>query len=100
MIIGGMNITFNGTRATVTVDVYDLNTGQGISGAGVHGRFTFNGGKYVDLITNQTGRTTAQSEALPSVSGAVGFWPQRIASPGYYWASAYDQPHTVNISWP
>ncbi|MOA03803.1 hypothetical protein D3C78_1233290 [compost metagenome] len=100
MIIGNMDITLNGTRATVTMQVYDLNTGQGIPAAEVHGRFTFNGGRYVDLISDHAGNASAQSEALPSPSGLVGFWPQRIAAPGYYWASAYDEPHTVTISWP
>lgn len=100
MIIGNMDITLNGTRATVTMQVYDLNTGQGIPAAEVHGRFTYNGGRYVDLISDHAGNASAQSEALPSPSGLVGFWPQRIAAPGYYWASAYDEPHTVTISWP
>lgn len=99
MIIGNMNITFNGTRATVTLKVVDMTTGLGIP-VEVHGRFTHNGGRYVDLNTSSNGTTSAQSEALPSVSGQVGFSPQRIAAHGYYWASAYDQPHTVSVSWP
>lgn len=100
MIIGNMSITFNGTRATVTLQVVDMTTGLGIP-VEVHGRFTYNGGRYVDLITSSNGITSAQSEILPSgSSGLVGFLPQRIAAHGYYWASAYDQPHTVTVSWP
>lgn len=99
MIIGDMNIIFNGTRATVTLQVVDMTTGLGIP-AEVHGRFTYNGGKYVDLNTSSNGVTSAESEALPSGSGMVGFLPQRIAAFGYYWASAYDQRHTVSVSWP
>ncbi|GIP52447.1 MULTISPECIES: Ig-like domain-containing protein [Paenibacillus] len=99
MIIGDMNIVFNGTQGKVTLQVIDLETGEGIT-ADVHGRFTYNGGKYVDLITNAAGSATATSETLPKAAGLVGFWPQRIAAQGYYWASAYDRPHTVTVSWP
>ncbi len=99
MIIGDMNIVFDGTRGKVTLQVIDLETGEGIT-SDVHGRFTFNGGKYVDLTTDAFGSTTATSEALPKAAGLVGFWPQRIAAPGYYWASAYDRPHIVTVSWP
>jgi len=99
MIVGDMNVTFDGTRAKVTLQVIDLETGEGIP-AEVHGRFVYNGGKYVDLQTDADGYATATSEALPPASGMVGFWPQRIVAGGYYWASAYDRPRIATVSWP
>lgn len=99
MIIGDMNIVFDGTRGKVTLQVIDLETGAPVA-AQVHGRFTYNGGRYVDLVADAQGMTSATSEALPKSAGLVGFLPQRIAAPGYYWASALDRPHSVTVSWP
>ncbi|MNS67027.1 hypothetical protein D3C72_1002610 [compost metagenome] len=57
-------------------------------------------GKYVTLRLTPGTTVTADSETVPTASGEAGFAPQRIIAPGYYWASAYDTPHTATIVWP
>ncbi|GAA0134336.1 hypothetical protein YSY43_11760 [Paenibacillus sp. YSY-4.3] len=101
MIISGMNIVREGTRSKVTLKVGDYETGEQII-ARVYGRFTFNGGKYIELAPDASGILFAHSEALPDAAGEVGFWPQRVLSGDYYWASAYDNPRTQTViaSWP
>ncbi|MNP59942.1 hypothetical protein D3C76_1549780 [compost metagenome] len=99
MIVGGMNVTFNGTRAEVRLEIIDLETGQGVPAA-VYGRFTQSGGRYIEMVTDADGIANGSSEALTYPSGEVGFLPQRIVAPGYYWASAYDQNRHVTAVWP
>lgn len=99
MAIGSMEIVFNGTRARATMTVIDLETGEKIP-AEIFGRFTYNGGLYGQLRASSDGSYWMNSETLPATMGQVGFWPQRILSNGYYWATAYDNPKTVSITWP
>lgn len=99
MIVGGMNVTFNGTRAEVRLEIIDLETGQGVPAA-VYGRFTQSGGRYIEMVTDADGIANGSSEALTYPSGEVGFLPQRVVAPGYYWASAYDQNRHVTAVWP
>lgn len=99
MILSEMSIQRDGTRSKVTLKVCDYETGEQLT-ARVYGRFTFNGGRYVELAPDVNGIMFAHSEALPAASGEVGFWPQRVLAGGYYWATAYDDPRTVSISWP
>ncbi|MFD3257001.1 Ig-like domain-containing protein [Paenibacillus lentus] len=99
MVINDMSIVRDGTRSKVTLKVCDYETGEEII-ARVYGRFTFNGGRYVELAPDANGVLFAHSESLPAAAGEVGFWPQRVLSGDYYWASAYDHPRTVAVSWP
>lgn len=99
MIVGNMEITFNGTRAEVRLEIIDLETGQGVPAA-VYGRFTQSGGRYIEMSTDANGYASGSSEALTSPSGEVGFLPQRIVAPGYYWASAYDLNRNITAIWP
>lgn len=99
MIIDGMHIVRDGTRSRVALKVTDYETGEQIT-ARVFGRFTYNGGKYVELAPDPNGILFAHSEALPETSGQVGFWPQRVLAGNYYWAAAYDSPRTASVQWP
>ncbi|WP_110932965.1 Ig-like domain-containing protein [Paenibacillus bouchesdurhonensis] len=99
MIISEMDIVRDGTRSKVTLKVCDYETGEEII-ARVHGRFTMNGGRYVELAPDANGVMFAHSEALPAAEGEVGFWPQRVLAGDYYWATAYDDPRTATVSWP
>lgn len=98
MIIGDMDVVFNGTRAEVSLHIVDLETGDGVTAA-VYGRFTQSGGRYIEMRTDADGLATGSSEALTFPSGEAGFWPQRIVAPGYYWASAYDERRNATASW-
>ncbi|MDU4698073.1 MAG: Ig-like domain-containing protein [Paenibacillus sp.] len=99
LIVSEMNVTFNGTRAEVRLEIIDLETGQGVPAA-VYGRFTQSGGRYIEMVTNADGLASGSSEALSFPSGEVGFLPQRIVAPGYYWASAYDIRRHITAVWP
>ncbi len=94
MIIDGMSVSYTGTNATVTLRVVDKKkTKAGITAA-VHGRFTSSGGSYVNITTAPDGSASASSEAIAS-GLQVGFEPKRVMADGYYWAQAYDNPHTA-----
>lgn len=99
MIVGGMSVTYDGTRAVVQLQVVDLETGEGVPAA-VYGRFTQSGGRYIEMVTDADGIASGTSEALTFPSGEVGFLPQRIVAPGYYWASAYDLDRHITAVWP
>lgn len=99
MVIQSMQVSLNAGKARVTLKVKDYATEQELS-AQIFGRFTYAAGKYVNFKVTPGKITTADSEAVPTASGEAGFAPQRILSPGYYWASAYDTPHTASVVWP
>ncbi|MFE5323891.1 Ig-like domain-containing protein [Paenibacillus sp. NPDC056579] len=96
MIVTGMNIEMKGSNAVVTMQVVDRATRQPLAGALVEGRFHFAGGKYTGGRTDANGKITLTSEAIPQ-GRQVGFEPRRVTAPGYYWAQAYDEPHTVTL---
>ncbi len=98
MIINGMDVTYDGESGKVSLQVVDKDTLQGIQ-ADVHGRFTHMGGKYIDISTGTNGNMSATSESVVENSGEIGFEPRRIMSDGYYWAQAYDNPHTTSTTW-
>ncbi|OZB95269.1 Ig-like domain-containing protein [Paenibacillus sp. XY044] len=98
MIVGQMQVTYDGTKATVSLQVIDKETGAGLK-ASVYGRFTYMGGKYVSGATSVTGAYTAPSEAINAAAGKAGFAARRILSPGYYWAQAYDSPDGRSTEW-
>ncbi|MBB3126953.1 hypothetical protein FHS19_001607 [Paenibacillus rhizosphaerae] len=98
MIVGQMQVTYDGTKATVSLQVVDKETGAGLQ-ASVYGRFTSMGGKYVGGATTATGTYTASSEAINAAAGKAGFAARRILSPGYYWAQAYDSPDGRFTEW-
>nr|WP_209860576.1 Ig-like domain-containing protein [Paenibacillus shirakamiensis] len=97
--IKSMTVTYNGSKAKVTVRVKDYNTGQEIP-VKMYGRFTNLFGKYVSFNSTASSAGTADSESVTVTSGLGGFSPQRILSAGYYWASAYDSTHLATVSWP
>ncbi|WP_282940830.1 Ig-like domain-containing protein [Paenibacillus sp. RC67] len=96
MVLTGMSITMKGSLAAVTMQAVDKNTGQPLANALIEGRFQFAGGKYTGGRTDAKGMITLTSETIPS-GRQVGFEPRRVTSPGYYWAQAYDEPHTVSL---
>jgi hypothetical protein len=98
MIVSKMQLGFNGTKATVTLQVADLKTGAGIT-ANVSGRFTYMAGKYVNGTSTATSSFTASSEAVSFPSGEIGFAARRITAPGYYWAQAYDTKEVSTVRW-
>ncbi|WP_145019366.1 Ig-like domain-containing protein [Paenibacillus sp. Y412MC10] len=98
MIVGQMQVTYDGTKATVSLQVVDKETGAGLQ-ATVYGRFTSMGGKYVGGATTATGTYTASSEAINAAAGKAGFAARRILAPGYYWAQAYDSPDGRFTEW-
>lgn len=98
MIVSEMNIVYDQSRGIVTLTVADLESGQ-ILPVTVHGRFTYMGGRYVDIPADEQGIITASSELIESASGRVGFQPKRITFPGYYWASAHDQVKSAVVEW-
>lgn len=95
MIIDGMTVEPSGTGVKVSLKVVDYKTGEGIA-ASAHGRFTYAGGRYVDFVTGADGTGSALSERIDAGEQA-GFEPRRIMAPGYYWAKAYDRPHTAEL---
>ncbi|UQZ86334.1 hypothetical protein SK3146_05627 [Paenibacillus konkukensis] len=96
MALQGMSIAMKGSAAAVTMQAVDKNTGQPLANALVEGRFQYAGGKYTGGRTDVNGMITLASETIPA-GGQVGFEPRRVTSPGYYWAQAYDEPHTVSL---
>ncbi|MCJ8014885.1 Ig-like domain-containing protein [Paenibacillus sp. KQZ6P-2] len=98
MIVSKIQMKYDGTKATVTLQVADLKTGGAVT-ANVGGRFTYMAGKYVNGTTNATGSYTANSENVASPSGEIGFAPRRIIAPGYYWAQAYDKKEGSSVRW-
>jgi hypothetical protein len=95
MIVTSMKLERSATNAIVTLQVADMVTKQPIS-AEMEGRFTFAGGRYVKGLATD-GKVSLTSEAIPHFF-QVGFEPRRIVAGGYYWAQAYDYPHTANIN--
>ncbi|CAM3723342.1 Ig-like domain-containing protein [Marinicrinis lubricantis] len=98
MIIGEMTVTYESGRGLVYLKVVDMETGQRVP-AVVHGRYTYMGGKYIDVKTNAEGVMTAQSELVDKESGMIGFQVNRLNAPGYYWASAYDHELADTVQW-
>lgn len=94
MLVTGMSIVMKGSNASVTMQVVDMQTRQPLAGALVEGRFHFAGGKYTGGRTDANGMITLSSESI-APGRQVGFEPRRVMSAGYYWAQAYDEPHTV-----
>jgi hypothetical protein len=95
LIVDGMSVSYNGSAASVTLKVVDRDTGLPLT-AKVGGRFTYSAGTYVTAFTGADGLLSANSEPIPA-GRQVGFEPRRITAPGYYWAKAYDRPHTANL---
>lgn len=89
MIIEQMNITYSGSKASITMNVIDMETKAPVT-ASVSGRFTHMAGKYVNAITSTDGVFHSQSEAVSATQGEIGFLPRRMMADSYYWASAYD----------
>jgi len=100
MIVSAMSVAHGASKGTVTLRVTDLETGASIPSAAVHGRFTYMAGRFVDAKTDAQGSLVASSETVNAASGEVGFVPVRILAAGYYWASAYDKPHSASVRWP
>ena len=57
------------------------------------------GGTFVITNTDESGFMTADSESVVEYSGEIGFEPRMITADGYYWAQAYDEPHTASTQW-
>ncbi|GGD83719.1 hypothetical protein GCM10010911_47380 [Paenibacillus nasutitermitis] len=98
LVIDKMEIVYEQSRAKATLLASYWNTGETVA-VTVHGRFTFKGGKYVDVATDESGVATALSEGLAYESGKVGFLPKRLTAEGYYWASAYDRVKAAETEW-
>lgn len=98
MIISNMDVTYDGVKGKVSLQVVDKNSNHGIQAA-VHGRFTYMSGTYVSDETATDGTMTATSGTVTEDTGKIGFEPKRVMADGYYWASAYDQPHSASVSW-
>lgn len=96
MILSGLHVTRSGTSATARMQLVDRTTGEPLAGAQVEGRFTYSGGRYVQGITDAKGMVAFQSEAVPA-GRQIGFEPRRVKMSGYYWAQAYDRPHTAAV---
>jgi hypothetical protein len=99
LIVSGMELQYDGSKAVVSLQVADLKTGEAIGGAKVSGRFTYMAGKYVNGTAAATGFLRASSENVSSPSGEIGFAPRRITAPGYYWAQAYDRKGDASVRW-
>ncbi|USB31890.1 fibronectin type III domain-containing protein [Paenibacillus sp. YPG26] len=99
MTISSMKVSLNAGKIRATLKVQDFSTKEELS-ALVYGRFTYMAGKYVTFKLTPGTIAAIDSEAVPTASGMAGFAPQRIIAPGYYWASAYDTPHTATVVWP
>ncbi|MEC0240189.1 Ig-like domain-containing protein [Paenibacillus dokdonensis] len=99
MIVSQMQVKFDGTKATVTLQISDMKTGGAIAAANISGRFTFMAGKYVSGTATAAGAFSAGSETVSSPSGEIGFAPRQITAPGYYWAQAYDMKEGSSVRW-
>ncbi|GLX02335.1 Ig-like domain-containing protein [Microtetraspora sp. NBRC 16547] len=84
--------------AHVSLRMVDMADGTGVQAA-VGGRFTKTAGQYVDMRADAGGRASADSTALGTPTGAVGFQIHRVVAPGHYWASAYDRAHAADVGW-
>ncbi|NEE02742.1 Ig-like domain-containing protein [Phytoactinopolyspora halotolerans] len=100
MVVDGLELTVENSRATARAHVVDLETGEPVSTATVHGRFTKAAGRYLELApeTETDGWVSGTSESLPA-TGTVGFLVDRITAPGHYWASAYDESGGIETAW-
>ncbi|WP_440394293.1 Ig-like domain-containing protein [Paenibacillus sp. SAF-054] len=98
MVVTQMQLGYGEGKATVTLQIADLDSGEGIAAA-VSGRFTHMAGKYVNGSATSAGSYSASSEAIATLSGEIGFLPRRITAPGYYWAQAYDAVHAPSVRW-
>ncbi len=96
LIVKEMNLSYNGSSASASMTVADYATGEPLAGATVEGRFTYSGGRYVNGATGSEGLVAFNSESIASGRQA-GFEPRRISLPGYYYASAHDEPHTTAL---
>ncbi|WP_010283030.1 CBM96 family carbohydrate-binding protein [Bacillus timonensis] len=96
MILTQMGISYQSTKANVSMKLIDMETKQPIPEARVDGRFTYAGGKYTSGIVDNNGMISLSSENIPN-GHQIGFEPRRVIASGYYWASAYDQPHTTTL---
>ncbi|WP_185601628.1 Ig-like domain-containing protein [Paenibacillus sp. 598K] len=94
LIVNNLNISHSAGKFRASFTVADLATGAPLPGALAEGRFTYAGGRYAQATTDASGNVTIASEDLSSALQA-GFEPRRIALAGYYYASAYDEPHTT-----
>ncbi|WP_159887126.1 cadherin-like beta sandwich domain-containing protein [Paenibacillus puerhi] len=93
MIVSSIQIIRGATNAAAHLTVVDKDTLQPLV-AEVNGRFTFAGGKYVGAFSSADGKVSLTSEQIPK-GYQIGFEPRRVAASGYYWAQAYDRPHTA-----
>ncbi|KKO53860.1 Ig-like domain-containing protein [Paenibacillus sp. DMB20] len=98
MIIGQMDISYAAGKASVTLQVVDMETKAPVP-ANVSGRFTHMAGRYVHAMTNAEGFFQSQSEQVSAAQGEIGFLPRRIMADSYYWASAYDQTPYPTAVW-
>ncbi len=98
MIINDASIVFDGTKATVNVNIVDLKNHHGLSAA-LGGRFTRLSGKYMTTNTNPSGHTEFSSEEFSNEKGQIGFKVNTLRKEGYYWASAYDQKGELLTEW-
>ncbi|WP_238357743.1 Ig-like domain-containing protein [Cohnella zeiphila] len=96
LIVKGMNVGYASTKASVKLTVADYATGEPLVGASAEGRFTYSGGRYAAGKTGPDGTVSLDSEGIPA-GRQIGFEPRRIVVPGYYHASAYDQPYTTAL---
>ncbi|WJH35531.1 cadherin-like beta sandwich domain-containing protein [Paenibacillus sp. CC-CFT747] len=96
LILTNLFVSYTGSSAAASMRAVDPATGNPVPAAAIEGRFTYAGGKYTSGVADATGRITLTSEAIPS-GRQVGFEPRRVAASGYYWAQAYDRPHTTAL---
>ncbi|WP_010276632.1 cadherin-like beta sandwich domain-containing protein [Paenibacillus senegalensis] len=94
-ILDGLHVDYAANnQAVAVVQAIDLVTGEPLAGIRVEGRFTYAGGKYVVTTTDEKGWATFVSETIPE-GWQAGFEPRALTAAGYYWAQAYDRPHTT-----
>ena len=98
MFVTQMQLDYGEGKATVSMQIADMDTGEGIAAA-VSGRFTHMAGKYVNGSTTSAGIYSASSEVISTITGEIGFLPRRITAPGYYWAQAYDAVRDSSVRW-
>ncbi|MEK5391614.1 DNRLRE domain-containing protein [Margalitia sp. FSL K6-0131] len=96
MILKNMSITFQDSKATSYMELVDKETLTPIADAHIEGRFTYAGGKYVGGMVNNEGAISLSSESILADT-QIGFEPRRVTAKGYYWAAAYDKPHSTTL---
>ena len=96
MILKNMSITFQASRASAYMELVDKETLTPITDAHIEGRFTYAGGKYTGGTVNKEGAISLSSESILADT-QIGFEPRRVTAKGYYWAAAYDQPHSTTL---